>query len=685
MQNSRTSFSTKFKRAANSAVVRRNLTSAFVWVLSLTTFFLSCADVFAQGFGGRFRPLAGLRDVQPAARQTWNNNTGVVQNVAPPTVAPQTTVQQSNAVQNAGRQDASAQSALPQNGYIPLSESDANSRLNASARNSASLNSSSPANQNNSASSRGVVRGRGIDAAIAPKSEPEPEAFATSSRAALPAQSGSTETPGVASAAAEKSLPTLLREEGRLEFIQTVKGEDLDDFLRESKGLCVVVPHRNFALPASEPTKVPRKDSGAVNAASDGLASEQSSSEGADVEDVALSAADDKDSSAALTPDSPFFDDYVVFTLTNLDEQEELLLADSHDGRWDDFDLLNAALIAEGLTSVESRLHYRSRFESLVASLLQQTNNMQDQLQKTERIYNFLHSRALYSKYDLTCSSVAVALDSGVFNCVSATVLFNCLASRAGLRVAALETTGHAKSRVKFENSFLDIETTCSTWNRLPDRMRPYQQSRVPTNEAIAGSNLNGQNNDSGSVDRRVAASRKNHEDNVSLNLVGAKSSAEEKAENVAGEGSTTFSIDEEAPLGYSFTRSRRPMREITDVELVATIYYNVGVDHSQAGDYEQSIASYIKAVQLAPDNKTILGNLKATLNNWAIDVAMKDKDYETAILITELGQRIDPDFREFKMNLPIFFHDWIDHLAKENDWEEVKRAQDEYWKRFPK
>ena len=125
-------------------------------------------------------------------------------------------------------------------------------------------------------------------------------------------------------------------------------------------------------------------------------------------------------------------------------------------------------------------------------------------------------------------------------------------------------------------------------------------------------------------------------------------------------------------------------MREISDVELVATIYYNVGVDYSQAGDYERSIASYIKAVQLAPENKTILGNLKATINNWAIDVAMKDKDYETAILLTDLGLRIDPDFREFNLNLPIFYHDWIELLVKAKKWDDVERVQNEYRKRFP-
>ena len=455
--------------------------------------------------------------------------------------------------------------------------------------------------------------------------------------------------------AEESDLPLLASSSGIYDFITAVKTEDVDSYVENARGLCVVVPHKNFII--SPQSVEDDKDKKSASPVLEGLTEERLTRE------TFEEGFDSSSSPYASSVDPSFYEDCIVFTLTNLAPQEEQLLRDAADGRWNDFDLLSASLIAEGLTTSESRQHYRSRFESLVSSLLQQTKNMQDQLQKTERVYNFLHSHALFSKYDLTCSSVAASLDSGVFNCVSATVLFNCLASRAGLNVAALETTGHAKSRVKYENSFLDIETTCSTWNKLPDRMRPYQAPRVRENVAAT----NGATADG---------------DKASFNLASLRSSTNDAT---GEEGSTTFRIDSDAPLGYSFTRSRRPMRDISDVELVATIYYNVAEDFSQAGDYERSIASYIKAVQLAPGNKTILGNLKATLNNWAIDVALKEKDYEKAIHLTELGQRIDPDFREFKMNMPIFFHDWIDRLSQENDWEAVKRVQEEYSTRFPK
>ncbi|MBR4832944.1 MAG: tetratricopeptide repeat protein, partial [Thermoguttaceae bacterium] len=334
------------------------------------------------------------------------------------------------------------------------------------------------------------------------------------------------------------------------------------------------------------------------------------------------------------------------------------LLRDAEDGRWDEIDLFDAALIAEGLTTRERRAPQREKFERFAAEIATLTERETDPLEKTKTVYGYLHDVVLTEKYNLNCSSLVASLETGVFNCVSATALFNCFAARAGLDVAALETTGHAKSRVKFADSFLDLETTCSSWERLPDKIRAYSRPRQTASDDGSTATLQ----------------------NVSFDPREADSTAEV--------GTTTFDAETstpDAPLGYSFTRNRKPMREIGDVELVATIYYNVGVDFYQKERFEEAIVAYVKAARLAPNNQTILGNLKATLNNWAIQIAMKDKDFERAIQVAEQGLLLDPNFPEYKMNLPIFFHRWVDCLALENRWDEAKRVEREYLKRFPK
>lgn len=410
----------------------------------------------------------------------------------------------------------------------------------------------------------------------------------------------------------------------------------------------------------------------------------------------------------------------VVFTLSGLQPDEARLLRDAEDGRWNEIDLFGAALIAEGLTTEKRRAPYRAKFERLVAELSAATAFERDQLSKTEAIYNFLHQNVLTAQYNLNCSSLVAALDTGVFNCVSATTLFNCFAERSGLRVAALETTGHAKSRVKFADSFLDLETTCSSWARLPDKLRPYSRSvavarpiqtsagidatiaesssfektRITNETAFAdGSQTIVRGADGGGwsvANSGLDAAPDSARSGANANLNGNSAFGLDGADYVAEIGSTTFDprtfeAEGAAPIGYSHTKNRRPMREIGEVELVATIYYNVGVDFYQNERYEEAIAAYIKAARLAPNNLTILGNLKATLNNWAIQIAMKEKNFERAIQITEQGMILDPNFEEYKMNLPIFFQHWTTYLAKDNRWDEVARVEREYRKRFPK
>ena len=520
-------------------------------------------------------------------------------------------------------------------------------------------------------------------------------------------------------------VPCLYRDKGCLDFIRVIKSGELDSIRIPSDGLLVVVPRENFLITEedselSAPIHNERKNGKTFDSSSITSPIRTNKPDSYKEQDY-LHLGDTSKIMQGKTNN-----DCVVFILTNLPADELSLLLDAKNGRWDFTDLLNAALIAEGLTTKKNRAHYRARFETLLASLKVQTTDMTDPLMKTQCVYDFLHSQTLVSKYDLNCSSIAASLDLGVFNCVSATVLFNCLAKRVGLEVAALETTGHAKSRVKFTDSYLDVETTCSSWSRLPDHIRPYQRTQsehkreeiLHKNHVVVGERtegLDGQNN------VNLVSSEKLCEDEedgvqsrggrVSTGQVSFKSVIFDSSQNGfmketslkndsansdsinsgRGEhlrledGSTMFTVDRDAPLGYSFTRTRRPMREITDVELIATIYYNVGVDHYQAGDYEGAVASYVKAAQLAPNNRTILGNLKATLNNWAIDVATKEKKYDEAIRITELGLAIDPNFQEFNMNMPIFFHDWIEYLARDNKWDEIKYVQKEYWKRFPK
>ena len=76
-------------------------------------------------------------------------------------------------------------------------------------------------------------------------------------------------------------------------------------------------------------------------------------------------------------------------------------------------------------------------------------------------------------------------LEDGRFNCVSSTVLFNCLALRFGLEPVALELPGHAMTRLRLGSVNLDVETTCPGWFQL--RHDPRRQAALVAKTLGAG------------------------------------------------------------------------------------------------------------------------------------------------------------------------------------------------------
>jgi len=146
---------------------------------------------------------------------------------------------------------------------------------------------------------------------------------------------------------------------------------------------------------------------------------------------------------------------------------EQRLFADAADGRLDDFSLLDAALIASGVDDADTLKCYRERVAAWAVELRRDSRPDGSPRQKVEMIFEFLHNKILHGKYNIERTDIRQALDEGRFNCVSATVLFNCLAGELGFSCCALETPGHALSRVFLPDGPLDVETTCPRWFHL--------------------------------------------------------------------------------------------------------------------------------------------------------------------------------------------------------------------------
>ncbi len=359
---------------------------------------------------------------------------------------------------------------------------------------------------------------------------------------------------------------------------------------------------------------------------------------------VPVPAAETADTAPEVEPaDVPREDRWFVCRLNNLPAAERFLLDDARNGRWDDLSFLEAVLIAEG-TPPQLRQSSLAIFSSALAQLREEIAPVDDEMLRVRTVFEFLRRRLLTGHYEQNRSSVAATLATGQYNCVSATVLFNALASEVGLSVRGVETTGHAKSRVILSDATLDIETTCTDWELLPD-------SPVPFPPAL----------DTEPVDVHVSR---------------PVTSGDTAADTAAD---TTIVPDQgDLSEGAAAARGRAAAsRGVSPVEFVATIYFNRGVDFYHQRRFGPALSAYLKALVLDPENQTVLGNLKATLNNLAIELA-KRSDYREAIHLTEQCLVLDPNFEQFRVNLPLYYRHWAAELRREGKEAEAQEADSE-------
>jgi len=146
------------------------------------------------------------------------------------------------------------------------------------------------------------------------------------------------------------------------------------------------------------------------------------------------------------------------------------LVEDARDGCLDEFGLLTAALIAGGVGCQseldeccvrfnEIRARSRGHAENTVCGLSIEGS----QIERVRALFRFMHREILTGDYQVNATQLSRTLQSGSYNCVTATILFNCLCEVQGLRATAVATRGHVFSRIHGEEP-VDIQTTSPDW-----------------------------------------------------------------------------------------------------------------------------------------------------------------------------------------------------------------------------
>ncbi len=287
---------------------------------------------------------------------------------------------------------------------------------------------------------------------------------------------------------------------------------------------------------------------------------------------------------------------------------EEHLFDDAADGRLDDHSLLEAALVASGVEDADVLTQYQGRIHELAVELWQSGRFNGTPRQRAEVLFEFMHQNVLRGGYDLRCTDLRIALDKGRYNCVSASVLFNCLAGEMGLTTCGLELPGHAMSRVSFPDGAIDVETTCPQWFRLMND--PKKQA--------------------------------------------------ETVEKTLGRA-----------VGKRAVGDRAEAREVAPLQLAAMVYYNRGVDLLAVENFATATEVNTKAARLDPMNATTHANLLATLNNWAIARGNAGR-YAEAVAILREALDLDPAYETFAKNYSHVYRQWAEHLRTRGQFEEA-------------
>ena len=285
----------------------------------------------------------------------------------------------------------------------------------------------------------------------------------------------------------------------------------------------------------------------------------------------------------------------------SVDAATKRLLEDAEDRHFDRHSLLEAALIAEGA-------HDWRVFDDCNECLRRHQRRLRtldvagaSPKQRARIVHQFMHAEMLTGGYNKHSTSVAGALRSGSFNCVSSSILFRCLCSELGLKTRVVETSGHVWMRIvgpqrSADLQTVDVQTTVARWQ---DATQRDPQHKVRTSDAA-----------------------------------------------------------------HKPSKARRPGREVGELELVAMIFYNRGVDLLHQRNYVAAARMNCIALALDPPNRSARANLLASLNNRSVQLT-EQEEFVAAREVLLRGLSVDGRYASLLDNDLYLHHQWITSLCR--------------------
>jgi tetratricopeptide (TPR) repeat protein len=161
------------------------------------------------------------------------------------------------------------------------------------------------------------------------------------------------------------------------------------------------------------------------------------------------------------------------------DVQEGRLIDDAADGHLHQYTLIDAALIAEGVRDPQRRAVYRDQFQRWARQLGDLDRPDAPPRERAAMLLSFLHNKALTIRYDPDSSQLTQLFETGHFNCVSSTVLFQAMCHQIGLPAWPLVGAGHVSCVVPSGDGCWLVETTSADWPVVLETADPRADASV--------------------------------------------------------------------------------------------------------------------------------------------------------------------------------------------------------------
>lgn len=127
----------------------------------------------------------------------------------------------------------------------------------------------------------------------------------------------------------------------------------------------------------------------------------------------------------------------------------------------------------------------------------------------------------------------------------------------------------------------------------------------------------------------------------------------------------------------YKHAINVEDLREITDVQLVGKIYYNLGVARLEASQHAEAVDLLKFAWQLDPQDHRAYDNLLAALNNWALAECDAGR-YQSASDLIQRGLAIDGSYTALRANDLHVHQKWVSALCSRQCFAEAIVVLDE-------